>query len=200
MIIKQLAMGYMDNFSYVVGCPVTGKAMVIDPGPEVDLIIAAAKAADLTIETIFNTHGHGDHTAGNRPLKTQTGAAIIIHHLDAECFPDADRFLKDETTLFVGELKIDLIHTPGHTPGGVCLHVQKNLFTGDTLFVGDSGRTDLPGGHRLTLGASIRRLMALADDTAIWPGHDYGPTPTSTIGWEKANNVNAVEYGFYRKV
>ncbi len=111
-------------------------------------------------------------------------------------YPAADVLLKDDKTLQLGEITFDVIHTPGHTPGGICLHVQGNLFTGDTLFVGDSGRTDLPGGDRPTLGKSIRRLMQLPDDTIIWPGHDYGPTPTSTIGWEKRNNVNAKEYGY----
>jgi glyoxylase-like metal-dependent hydrolase (beta-lactamase superfamily II) len=99
----------------------------------------------------------------------------------------------------VGEITFEVIHTPGHTPGGICLYAEGNLFTGDTLFVGDSGRTDLAGGHRPTLGASIRRLMQLPDDTAVWPGHDYGPTPTSTLHWEKRNNVNAVEYGYYEE-
>ncbi|MEE4264509.1 MAG: MBL fold metallo-hydrolase, partial [Desulfobacteraceae bacterium] len=91
----------------------------------------------------------------------------------------------------------DVFHTPGHTPGGICLHAQGNLFTGDTLFVGDSGRTDLAGGDRSALGKSIRRLMELPEDTIVWPGHDYGPTPSSTLGWEKRNNVNAIEYGYF---
>lgn len=198
MIIKQLEVGYLDNFSYVVGCEKTGKAIVIDPGPEADRIAAEAEAAGLTIDMIVNTHGHGDHTAGNSELKALTGAPVIIHSGDAERYPDADRFLTDETSLRVGEIVVDVIHTPGHSPGGVCLYAQGNLFTGDTLFVGDSGRTDLPGGHRPTLGASIRRLMQLPEDTVVWPGHDYGPTPSSTLAWEKRNNVNAREYGYYQ--
>jgi hydroxyacylglutathione hydrolase len=197
MIIKQLETGYLDNFSYIVGCPQTGKALVIDPGPEVEAIVAEAQAAGLQIETIVNTHGHGDHTAGNAALKDRTGARVIIHSADADRYPAADRVLTDETPLKVGEILLAVIHTPGHTPGGICLHARGNLFTGDTLFVGDSGRTDLAGGHRPTLGASIRRLMQLPDDTVVWPGHDYGPTPSSTIGWEKRHNVNAREYGFH---
>ncbi|MBR9980743.1 MAG: MBL fold metallo-hydrolase [Desulfatitalea sp.] len=197
MFIKQLETGYLDNFSYIVGCPQTGKALVIDPGPEVEAIVADAQAAGLQIETIVNTHGHGDHTAGNAALKDRTGARVIIHSADADRYPAADRFLTDETPLQVGEILLEVIHTPGHTPGGICLHARGNLFTGDTLFVGDSGRTDLAGGHRPTLGASIRRLMQLPDDTVVWPGHDYGPTPSSTIGWEKRHNVNAREYGFH---
>ena len=196
MIIKQLEIGYMDNFCYIVGCEKTRKALVIDPGRDVDRIVSAAEKQGLEIETIVNTHGHGDHTAGNAELKSLTGAKIIIHALDAAGYPTADVLLEDEKILQLGEITFDVIHTPGHTPGGICLHAQGNLFTGDTLFVGDSGRTDLPGGDRPTLGKSIRRLMQLPDDTIIWPGHNYGPTPTSTIGWEKRNNVNAKEYGY----
>ena len=197
MIIKQLEMDLFDNFSYIVGCEQTHKALVIDPGPDVEGIIVEADQAGLEIDTILNTHGHGDHTAGNARLKAKTGARIVIHDLDANGFPQADLRLTDDTSLQLGAITFDVMHSPGHSPGGICLHAQGNLFTGDTLFVGDSGRTDLAGGHRPTLGASIRRLMRLPDQTIVWPGHDYGPTPYSTIGWEKRNNVNAREYGFY---
>ena len=197
MIIRQLKIGYMDNFCYLVGCEKTRKALVIDPGSDVERIVSEAEVEGLEIESIVNTHAHGDHTAGNAKLKALTGASIIIHTLDADGYPRADVRLSDEKTLQLGEITFDVIHTPGHTPGGICLHAQGQLFTGDTLFVGDSGRTDLAGGHRPTLGASIRRLMELPDDTVVWPGHDYGPTPSSTIGWEKRNNVNAKEYGYY---
>jgi hydroxyacylglutathione hydrolase len=197
MIIKQLEVGYMDNFCYIVGCDDTHQAMVIDPGSDVERILSAADKAGLNLVNIVNTHGHGDHTAGNARLKVLTGAEIIIHALDADGYPEADILLGDEETLQLGEIKFDIIHTPGHTPGGICLYARGNLFTGDTLFVGDSGRTDLAGGHRPTLGKSIRRLMELPDDTIIWPGHNYGPTPSSTIHWEKRNNVNAREYGYF---
>ena len=197
MIIKQMAIGAMDNFSYIVGCETTRKALVIDPGPEVDRITAAAATEGLVIEMIVNTHTHSDHTAGNARLKALTGAQIVLHEKDAPGYPQADVRLKNEKTLQLGDITFDVLHTPGHTPGGICLHAQGNLFTGDTLFVGDSGRTDLPGGDRPTLGASIRRLMELPEDTVVWPGHDYGPTPSSTLGWEKRHNVNAREYGYY---
>jgi glyoxylase-like metal-dependent hydrolase (beta-lactamase superfamily II) len=197
MIIRQLEIGHMDNFCYLVGCEKTRKAVVIDPGADVERIVSEADQAKLVIQYIVNTHGHGDHTAGSARLKALTGAAIIIHALDAEGVPHADIRLTGEQDLKVGEITFTIFHTPGHTPGGICLYAEGNLFTGDTLFVGDSGRTDLAGGHRPTLGASIRRLMQLPDDTVVWPGHDYGPTPSSTIGWEKRHNVNAREYGYY---
>jgi hydroxyacylglutathione hydrolase len=199
MIIKQLKLGVMDNFSYLVGCEQTRQALVIDPSANVKRILSEAEKMKLSIVFIVNTHGHGDHTAGSAELKALTGARIIIHSLDAEALPEADIRWTDESDLKVGALTFRVFHTPGHTPGGICLCAEGNLFTGDTLFVGDSGRTDLPGGHRPTLAASIRRLMQLPDATRVWPGHDYGPTRSSTIAWEKRNNVNAREYGYYVK-
>jgi glyoxylase-like metal-dependent hydrolase (beta-lactamase superfamily II) len=197
MIIKQLEVGYMDNFCYIVGCEDSRQAMVIDPGSDVERIVSLADKEGLKIVNIVNTHGHGDHTAGNKKLKALTEAEIIIHMLDSDGYPEADILIIDEEIWPLGEITFDIFHTPGHTPGGICLYAQGNLFTGDTLFVGDSGRTDLAGGHRPTLAKSIRRLMELPDDTIIWPGHNYGPTPSSTIHWEKRNNVNAREYGYW---
>jgi hydroxyacylglutathione hydrolase len=182
MIIRQLEVGHMDNFCYLVGCEKTCKAMLIDPGADVERIMAEAKKERLVIETIVNTHGHGDHTAGCAKLKALTGARIIMHDLDAAAVPETDLRLTGDQDLQLGAIRFQVIHTPGHT-----------------LFVGDSGRTDLAGGHRPTLAASIRRLMQLPDDTVIWPGHDYGPSPFSTIAWEKRHNVNAREYGYYVK-
>ncbi|MEE4265974.1 MAG: MBL fold metallo-hydrolase, partial [Desulfobacteraceae bacterium] len=143
MIIKQIAIGDMDNFSYIVGCANTRMALVIDPGSKAERLVAAARKENLKIVTIVNTHGHGDHTAGNAKLKSLTDAEIIIHALDGDRYPRADVLLSSEKTLGLGDIVFDVFHTPGHTPGGICLHAQGNLFTGDTLFVGDSGRTDL---------------------------------------------------------
>lgn len=195
MIVKQLLIGTMDVFTYIVGCEATREAVVIDPGGEVVRIVKEARKEGLQIKYIFNTHGHWDHTVGNEPLKSLTGASIVRH--EKEPGGQVDIPLKDEAPFHVGKIVFTVFHTPGHTPGGVCLYAEGQLFTGDTLFVGDSGRTDLQGGHRPTLGASIRRLMELPDETVVWPGHDYGPTPNSTIGWEKRHNVNAKEYGYY---
>lgn len=198
MIVRQIEVGWMDNFCYLVGCEKTARALVIDPGADVDAIAAAAEKEGLTIEAIVLTHGHGDHTAGAAELKERTGATVWMHEAEAGGRADADRLLSGgEDRIRLGEIEFRVLHTPGHTPGGICLYAEGSLFTGDTLFVGDSGRTDLAGGDRPTLGASIRRLMQLPDDTVVYPGHDYGPTRTSTIGWEKRNNVNAKEYGFY---
>ena len=202
MIVRQIPVGGWDVFSYLIGCEKTREAIVIDPGGDVDLIAAKAEEENLKIKYIFNTHHHGDHTHGNEALKKLTGARIVIHELEDGFLgraAKADIRLKNEITFQVGEITFQIFHTPGHSPGGICLYAEGQLFTGDTLFVGDSGRTDLAGGHRPTLGASIRRLMELPDDTVVWPGHDYGPTPSSTIGREKRTNVNAKEYGYFVK-
>lgn len=202
MIVKQIPVGNFDVFSYLVGCEKTKDAMVIDPGGDHDLILSEAEKTGLSIKYIINTHHHFDHTVSNAELKKITGAKIVMHALEDDLVSGdakADIRLTDEKTFKVGDIEFRIFHTPGHSPGGICLYAQGQLFTGDTLFVGDSGRTDLQGGHRPTLGASIRKLMELPDDTVVWPGHDYGPTPSSTIGNEKRTNVNAKEYGFYVK-
>ena len=151
MIVRQLRVGSMDVFTYILGCEATREALVIDPGGEVDRIIEEARREGLQIKYILNTHGHWDHTVGNDRLKLLTGASIVRHQ--QEPGPDIDILLVDEKPFQLGEIVFTVFHTPGHTPGGVCLYAEGQLFTGDTLFVGDSGRTDLPGGHRPTLGA-----------------------------------------------
>jgi hydroxyacylglutathione hydrolase len=198
MFIKQILVGTWDVYCYLVGCEKTRAAIVIDPGASPGKIAKKAERAGLSIKYIVNTHRHSDHIAGNAKLKKITGAKIVMHALDAVECAGIDIALSEEKKLQVGELDFQIIHTPGHTPGGICLYAKGQLFTGDTLFVGDSGRTDLPGGNRKTLGASLRNIMKLPGETVVWPGHDYGPTPKSTLAWEKKNNVNAREYGFYR--
>lgn len=212
MIIKQLKVGSMKTFCYLVGCEETGEAAVIDPGAEPDKIFKLSN--NLSIKYIFNTHFHPDHTNGNARLKKLTNAKILIHKNDVKGLrkiisfvkigtlnfalsPYPDIIIDEETIIKVGKLQFETINTPGHSPGGICFYSDGKLFTGDTLFVGRCGRTDLPGGDRGTLGASLRKLISkYPDNTIIMPGHDYGPTPTSTIGWEKRNNINAEEYGF----
>jgi glyoxylase-like metal-dependent hydrolase (beta-lactamase superfamily II) len=215
MIIKQLDLGPDRQLCYLVGCEKTKEAAVIDPPGLADLIVAMARRAELNISYIFNTHHHADHTGGNRRLHELTGAKLLIHKSEVRpllrkinltkfwfakfaCSPAPGIIVDGDAEIKVGEILFKIYHTPGHTPGGLVFYAEGNLFTGDTLFVGDSGATNLPGGDRPALGASLRRLMALfPEDTVVWPGHDYGKTPTSTIGWEKRFNKNAKEYGFY---
>ncbi|MBM9519633.1 MBL fold metallo-hydrolase [Desulforhopalus vacuolatus] len=205
MILEQLIVGTMDVCCYVVGCEKTGKGAVIDPGGDEDKILASVKKHGLDLEYILLTHGHPDHVCGNRKLKEATGAKIVMHTDEAaflakpgiaeyfsmlglEPSPPADILIKEGDIVSVGEEKFKVIHTPGHTPGGICLYNAPNLFTGDTLFAGGIGRTDFPGGSTEQLLTAIRsKLFVLPAETVVWPGHGYGGCH-STIGIEAKSN------------
>lgn len=205
MIIQQLIVGTMAVCCYLISCEETKIAAVIDPGGNEEKILAAAKAKGLTIQYIINTHGHADHDCGNGAIKAATGAKIIIHAKDAEFFarpdikeyfsvldlpasPPADQTVTDGDVITIGKVKLTVIHTPGHTPGGICLYSAPNLFTGDTLFVGGVGRTDFPGGDTATLMHSLRhKLLTLPPETKVWPGHGYGGD-SSTLAKEAKSN------------
>ena len=205
MFIKQLQVGHMAVFAYLVGDTVTGDALVIDPADNVKEIIAVAKENKLQINYIINTHGHVDHIGGNAEMQKLTGAKIIVHEDDAIMLtstpammlkmfgakqsPPADILVKDGMIISAGNIELKVIHTPGHSPGGICLYTPGYVFTGDSLFVEAVGRTDLPGGSWQIMYNSIQtRLFTLPDDTRVMPGHNYGRTPTSTIGHEKKYN------------
>jgi len=196
----------MDVFAYLVWCPRTKEALVIDPGGDEELILERIKEKGLILKYIVNTHGHGDHTHGNMKLKAFTGAEIIMHEEDDKMFnspmgqemsrsfgftpsPDADILAKDGDEIVVGDVSLKVIHTPGHSPGGICLYGGGHLFTGDTLFVGGIGRTDLPGASTSQFMQSIKeKLLTLPGETMVWPGHDYGMSPSSTINDERKTN------------
>lgn len=202
MIIKSLAVGPIQANCFIIGCEATRAAAVIDPGDEADRILSAVEIADLHIDHIINTHGHFDHVGANRRIKAATGADLMIHALDApllaqldrmagafglrvENSPAPDRMLADGDFVSVGELRLAVLHTPGHTPGGLSLHVDHCVFVGDTLFQGSIGRTDFPGGDFDTLLTSIRtKLFTLDDITTVYTGHG----PETTIGTEKRSN------------
>ena len=206
MEIEQLKVGYMDVFAYLLWCPRTKEALVIDPGGDEELILERIKEKGLILKYIVNTHGHGDHTHGNMKLKAFTGAEIIMHEEDDKMFnspmgqemsrsfgftpsPDADILAKDGDEIVVGDVSLKVIHTPGHSPGGICLYGGGHLFTGDTLFVGGIGRTDLPGASTSQFMQSIKeKLLTLPGETMVWPGHDYGMSPSSTINDERKTN------------
>lgn len=190
---------------YIVGCPKTSRCAVIDPGGDEEKILQEVKDAGLTIDCIIATHGHPDHVCGNRIIKEASGAEIIMHEADADFFakpevqkyfsmlgleasPPADRKVKDGDVITVGEEELLVIHTPGHTPGGMCLYCAPDLITGDSLFVGGIGRTDFPGGSYDELISAIKeRLLVLPPETAVWPGHGYGGS-RSTLGEEARSN------------
>ena len=212
MMVKQIKVGFMDVFCYIVWCEETHRGVIIDPGGDEERIIDTVRSLGLTIESVVNTHGHPDHTCGNRKIREFTGAKIYMHALDDQFFntdeaksmarqmglapsPPADVLLHDGDAIHFGRQKLIALHTPGHTPGGICLHGENNLFTGDTLFVGAIGRTDLPGGSLEILLQSIKeKILCLPDNTIIWPGHNYGSSPTSTLGLEKIHNPYITDF------
>jgi len=185
MFFKQIKR-HGDNFSYIIADEVTRKAAVIDPSFNAEDIIETCEDNDLTIEYIINTHGHRDHTSDNEPVKSHLGGRIVAHKSSAV---KKDLAVVDGETLVLGSLSIKVIHTPGHTPDGICLLTNGKLLTGDTLFVGECGRTDMPGGSAEDMYHSLfDKLMEIGDNVEVYPGHDYGPAPHSTIGAEKRSN------------
>ena len=175
-----------DNFSYIIADEANKEAVVVDPSFNAEAIIQLAKKNGLKIEYIIDTHYHGDHVAGNKEVKASSGAKIVAHKLSRV---EKDVEVADGDTIKVGGIVIKVIHTPGHTQDGICLLVDKKVLTGDTLFVGECGRTDMPGSSSKEMYNSLfNKLMKLDDDVEVYPGHDYGPRPYSTIGEEKRTN------------
>lgn len=187
---------------YIFGDDKTKEVVVIDPGEEFPLIWEKIQEAEYEVKGIVLTHGHADHIGAVAELKNKTEAPIYIHPEDQEMLtdpklnrslyfgvaitaPQADKLLKEGEILKIGNVSLKVIHTPGHTPGGVCLEYDKILFSGDTLFAGSIGRTDFPGSSFQSLIYSIKRkLLILPDEIEIFPGHG----PSSTIGEERVSN------------
>ncbi len=206
MDIEQMKVGFMEVFCYILSCPRTNEALVIDPAGDEERVVERIQQKNLQLKFIVNTHGHPDHTCGNAKVKELTGAKIIVHELDIPLVssehgkemarqwgftpsPPADVTVTDGEQIVAGDVSLDVIHTPGHTPGGMCLLGDGNVFTGDTLFVCSIGRTDLPGASMPQFMTSIHeKLLTLPGETIVWPGHDYGVQPSSTIDHEKRTN------------
>jgi hydroxyacylglutathione hydrolase len=208
MIVKMLTVGALGTNCFVVWCEETKEAVVIDPGFSTEnegkkAVLHLIEANGLHVKYIINTHGHADHTSGNGVIKKATGAPILIHTLDAPLLgesgkdwasmfgyqitspPQADKTLEEGDTISFGKQALTVLHTPGHTLGGISLVGTDCVFVGDTLFQGSIGRTDFPGGNYKDLIKSIKRKLAtLPDNYTVYPGHG----PTTTIGAEKKNN------------
>lgn len=202
MFVKRLEVGAMGSNCYLVVCPETKRAVVIDPGAEGKRIVAELNDDNIAVTAIVLTHGHVDHIAACRVVKDETGAALCVHRKDAPMLtsplqnlstfvgnplktPPPDRLLEEGDEVVAGTIRLTVLHTPGHTPGGICLSAPGACFCGDTLFAGSIGRTDFPGGSYDTLIASIRaKLLTLPPQTVLYPGHG----PETTVGEEATAN------------
>lgn len=204
MIFDILVVGPLEVNCFILGCEETREGVVVDAGGDATHIIEAVERYGLSIGQIINTHGHFDHVGANRAVVERFGARLLIHEADAtlldraaevarsygvqgESSPQPNTFLADGMEISFGNCRMQVLHTPGHTPGGCCLYLEaeKKIITGDTLFADSIGRTDLPGGSHEQLLQSIRtKLFTLPDDVRAYPGHG----PETTIGHEKHNN------------
>lgn len=202
MIIKRLAVGPIMANCFILGCDESFEAAVIDPGDEADKILLTLAEYKLQVKYIINTHGHFDHVGANKRMSEVTGAPILIHALDvpmlgqlstsaaawgmsADDSPAPEKTIDEGDEISFGNHTLSVLHTPGHTPGGVSLHTDGHVFVGDTLFAGSIGRTDFPGGDFNTLKASIQgKLFTLKDEVVVYTGHG----PETTIGQERQHN------------
>jgi len=200
--ILRMEVGSLGTNCYIVWCEETLEGIVIDPGGDAPDILALVNREKIKVKGIVNTHGHADHIMANARIKAATSAPIMIHHDDQHMLTSghrnlsifmgesiasspADALLRDGDRIEFGKCSLQVIHTPGHTPGGICLKGDGVLFSGDTLFAESIGRTDLPGGSYSQLILSIKeKLLVLPDDTRVLPGHG----PETTIGWERRMN------------
>ena len=183
MIFHQIPSGGDRNFGYLAACEDTRKGVIIDPSPDSRPCAVKAEALNLDIVYVINSHSHYDHASGNSYFKERYGAGIVTHELDAS----GDIRVGDGQIISAGALDLSFIHTPGHTDDCMCILIGRELVTGDTLFVGKVGGTYSPTDARKEFG-SLKKLMQLDDDIRVWPGHDYGIRPHSTIGEERKTN------------
>jgi len=192
IILKRIPVGPMGNLVYLVGDPATKKAGVVDPSWDIALIMNEAKKSELTITCGLLTHGHYDHCDDTKELVKKLDIPVYISEKEIKIYlPDCPnlRTTKDHQKIKIGNLEIECIHTPGHTPGCQCFRIGNHLLTGDTLFVNTCGRCDLPGGSKKTMYHTLYHIIGqLPDETTIYPGHAYGSRLTSTLGQERKTN------------
>ena len=185
-MLIQIPLGPMKNLAYIISDNETKKAAIVDPAWEIEKILDITKRNNLNIIYIINTHSHSDHISGNEEIIKQTNAKLISYYKSPRK-PDIPISENDEITL--GKTKMKFIHTPGHCPDSICIIVDNKILTGDTLFVGNCGRIDLPGGNIDELYTSLfTKIYKLDDKLEVYPGHDYGEKPFSTIEYEKKHN------------
>jgi hydroxyacylglutathione hydrolase len=200
--VVQIEVGLLQNFCEILFCPETRAAAIVDPAWEVDRLLRETEARGLRVTHALITHTHEDHIEGVAELVRRTGAAVVVSAREAAALagvgdvpgrPDAAVIHpvihpNDRADIAIGRCGVRALDTPGHTVGGTCYLADGFLVTGDLLFVGGCGRTDFPGGDTAAMWASLQRLMALPEELRVYPGHDYGPTPTSTLAHELREN------------
>lgn len=189
--LKQMEIGPMQNFVYLVGDRNTHEALVVDPAWDVDTILKTAERESFKIKGTLITHTHFDHVNGLEDLLKKTDGTVYINKNEAEFLKGMKGNIKKiegGDKLKIGQVEITFLHTPGHTPGSQCFLVEHNLISGDTLFINACGRCDLPGGNAEEMYQSLNQLASLDESTVLYPGHNYADEPTSTIGNEKRFN------------
>jgi len=197
MFLQQIPTGGDRNLAYLVADPTTRRAAVIDPSYAPERIADIADDAGLSVAYAFCTHDHHDHTNGNEAFARRTGVRPLLF---GDIDPGTKLRVEDAATFSLGRLAVRILHTPGHTPDSICLHVGDAVFTGDTLFVGKVGGTDSTAAARAEYDALHRVLLSLPDDTRVFPGHDVGVAPASTIGRERRTNPFLLRPDFDRFV
>lgn len=198
MIVETLVVGFLENNCYILADEDSKSSVIIDPGDNEEDILKAVKDKKLKVEKILLTHGHPDHVGAAEAVSSETGAPVFIHDEDKKLFKiKAQKSVAENDSISFGKYTIKVLHTPGHTPGSVCFLVNEKLFSGDTVFAGSIGRTDLPGGSYRDIMKSLKeKILPLSDDVEILPGHGH----SSNIKEEKMENpflADAME-GNYR--
>jgi len=191
MFFEQVPVGYMENFSYIIADDITKTAAVVDPAFDEEKLFDICYKKGFEIKYILLTHTHGDHTEAVSRIVKKTGAVVYVHKNEKSRIENTASNIigvDEGEVIKIGNVEINVLHTPGHTRGGVTYKTGNILLTGDTLFVEGCGRTDLSDGNTKTLYKTLQRLKGMPDETKVYPGHDYGTVPFSTIAREKENN------------
>ena len=185
MIFEQIAVGGDRNFAYLAADRVGGKALLVDPAYNQNKVLSLVAKHSLDVIYVANTHGHYDHSQLSAKIAKATGSRVVAHKSSTA---SGELGVDDGDELELGTLRIKILHTPGHTEDGICLLVDNKLMTGDTLFVGKVGGTDYGSQAREEYDSLFGKLLKLPDEVEVWPGHDYGVRPSSTIGQERREN------------
>lgn len=189
--VVQIEVGLLQNFCEILFCPETREAAIVDPAWEVDRLLKEVATRTLKVTTVLVTHTHNDHIEGVAEVVAKTGAVVVVSPREAAAVRGDAKTLVDAIEprdVAIGKRGVRVLDTPGHTVGGTCFLADGYIVTGDLLFIGGCGRTDFRGGDVAAMWRSLQRVAALPEETRVYPGHDYGPTPTSTIGQELRTN------------